>query len=114
MGFQDKTKSAYHHHHHQVPTRGGREMDGGERWVVAGIPLQALLKPIFSNPLDGESDTEDCSTTTTPTGEGSRIQTKVTCPPPPPRKCKPSLKYQYGSVGSSSRPLMTWKVTQWN
>lgn len=94
MGFQDS--EAPHHPHHQAVTRGGGEMDG-ERWVIAGIPLRDPLKPILTNPLESmESDGEDCSTT--PTGEGSRIQAKVTCPPPPPRKRKPSLKFAYGRV----------------
>ncbi|KAK4772661.1 hypothetical protein SAY86_014436 [Trapa natans] len=88
MGFQADSEAFPLPHHQAVATRGGGEMDG-ERWAIAGIPL----KPIITNPL--ESDSEDCSSTT-PTGEGSRIQAKVTRPPPPPRKRKASLKFRYG------------------
>ncbi|KAK4753605.1 hypothetical protein SAY87_001709 [Trapa incisa] len=98
MGFQADSKAPPHHRHHQpVVTRGGGEMDG-ERWAIAGIPLRTPLKPIITNPLESvESDSEDCSSTT-PTGEGSKIQAKVTCPPPPPRKRKASLKFRYGGA----------------
>ncbi|XP_022735266.1 cyclin-dependent protein kinase inhibitor SMR6-like [Durio zibethinus] len=80
---------------------GGLESDG-KKWVIAGISLRAPLKPICTNPpveKDKESDDHqgDESCSTTPTGEGARIQTILTCPPAP-RKRKPTLKCNYGSV----------------
>ena len=78
---------------------GGLESEG-KKWVIAGISLRAPLKPIYTNPVekDKESDDqEDESCSTTPTGEEARIPTILTCPPAP-RKRKPSLKCNYGSV----------------
>ncbi|XVF02527.1 hypothetical protein REPUB_Repub04eG0182900 [Reevesia pubescens] len=80
---------------------GGLESEG-KKWVIAGISLRAPLKPIYTNPVDqkdkASSDDEgDGSCSTTPTGEEARIPTKMTCPPAP-RKRKPSLKCNYGSV----------------
>ncbi|XWS34735.1 hypothetical protein CRYUN_Cryun21dG0063300 [Craigia yunnanensis] len=78
---------------------GGLESEG-KKWVIAGISLRAPLKPIYTNPVekDKESDDQgDESCSTTPTGEEARIPTILTCPPAP-RKRKPSLKCNYGSV----------------
>lgn len=80
-----------------------------KKWVIAGIPLRAPLKPVYTTKTksprlerdrhDGGGDDdgeEDCSTTT-PTGEESRIPTRLTCPPAP-RKRKASRKCNYGAV----------------
>ncbi|PON53130.1 cyclin-dependent kinase inhibitor SMR3-like protein [Parasponia andersonii] len=89
-----------------------------KKWVIAGIPLRTPLKPIYTaNPrpsaavVDDSADRdhrhgrrddggEDCgsgSGPATPTGEESRIPTRLTCPPAP-RKRKSSSKCNYGSV----------------
>ncbi|KAK6252489.1 hypothetical protein QUC31_014209 [Theobroma cacao] len=77
---------------------GGLESEG-KKWVIAGISLRAPLKPIYTNPVEKDKEisgeTDECSTT--PTGEEARIPTILTCPPAP-RKRKPSLKCNYGSV----------------
>ncbi|KAF5726725.1 hypothetical protein HS088_TW22G00407 [Tripterygium wilfordii] len=83
MGYSEKT---------QV---GGLEMED-KKWVIAGIPLRAPLKQIYTNPMETDRESEECSTTTTPTGEETRIPSRLGCPPPPPRKRKPSLKCNYG------------------
>ena len=90
MGFSEKA----------LQVDGGLETEG-KKWVIAGIPLRAPLKPIHTNPAEKEWDgtgeaQEECSTT--PTGEESRIPTRLTCPPPAPRKRKPSFKCNYGGV----------------
>ena len=100
MGFSEK---------HQVVDMG---LDSESKtWVIAGIPLRTPLKPIYTeknNPrvvesrerghdhCDGDGNGEACGSTT-PTGEESRIPTRLTCPPAP-RKRKPSLKCNYGVV----------------
>ncbi|KAF5443100.1 hypothetical protein F2P56_035688 [Juglans regia] len=84
MGFSEKALQA----------DGGLENDG-KKWVIAGIPLRAPLKQIYTSfPEDwpASDGQEDCSTT--PTGEENRIPTRLTCPPAP-RKRKPSLKCNY-------------------
>ncbi|XP_041013155.1 cyclin-dependent protein kinase inhibitor SMR6-like [Juglans microcarpa x Juglans regia] len=89
MGFSGKAL--------QLQADGGLESDG-KKWVIAGIPLRAPLKPIYTNPVEawaGSDGSEECSTT--PTGEEARIPTRLTCPPAP-RKRKPSLKCNYGGV----------------
>lgn len=58
-------------------------------WAVAGIPLRAPLKPIYTDGgadvnSDGRESDEYC--TTTPTSEGSRISQKLLCPPPPRKR----------------------------
>ncbi|XP_021293253.1 cyclin-dependent protein kinase inhibitor SMR6-like [Herrania umbratica] len=77
---------------------GGLESEG-KKWVIAGISLRAPLKAIYTNPAEKDKEisdeTDECSTT--PTGEEARIPTILTCPPAP-RKRKPSLKCNYGSV----------------
>lgn len=80
----------------QVVEGGGLEFDG-KRWVIAGIPLRAPLKPIYTNPVEKESETElECnSSTTTPTAQEARIPARLTCPPPPPRKRKATLKCNF-------------------
>lgn len=89
MGFSEKALQA----------DGGLEIKDGKKWVIAGIPLRAPLKPIHtSSPEEwptSDGQLEDCSTT--PTGEERRIPNKLTCPPAP-RKRKPSLKCNYGGV----------------
>ncbi|XP_018818986.1 cyclin-dependent protein kinase inhibitor SMR6-like [Juglans regia] len=89
MGFSGKAL--------QLQADGGLESDG-KKWVIAGIPLRAPLKPIYTNPVEtwaGSDGSEECSTT--PTGEEARIPTRLTCPPAP-RKRKSSLKCNYGGV----------------
>lgn len=68
-----------------------------DMWVIAGVPLRAPLKPIFTNTdsKDAGDGEEQC---TTPTGDSAKIATRVSCPPPPPRKRKQSLKFRYGGV----------------
>ncbi|KAF5741091.1 hypothetical protein HS088_TW10G00086 [Tripterygium wilfordii] len=73
---------------------GGLELED-KKWVIAGIPLRAPLKQIYTNPMETERESGECSTTTTPTGEEARIPSRLVCPPPP-RKKKPSLKCNYG------------------
>ncbi|XVF43937.1 hypothetical protein PTKIN_Ptkin02bG0081100 [Pterospermum kingtungense] len=76
---------------------GGLESEG-KKWVIAGISVRPPLKPVYTNPVDKNDDGqggESCSTT--PRGEEARIPTILPCPPPP-RKRKPSLKCNYGSV----------------
>ncbi|XP_022775596.1 cyclin-dependent protein kinase inhibitor SMR6-like [Durio zibethinus] len=81
---------------------GGLESEG-KKWVIAGISLRPTLKPVYTKPVEKEKDKDssdgqgDDSCTTTPTGEDARIPTIFTCPPAP-RKPKPSLKCNYGSV----------------
>ncbi|CAO2828863.1 unnamed protein product [Amaranthus hypochondriacus] len=59
-------------------------------WVV---PLRSQLKPIYTESSILEYSNDDGETTfpapTTPTSEGSRIPSKLPCPPPP-RKQKSS------------------------
>jgi hypothetical protein len=85
MGFSEKVD-------------GGLETEG-KKWVIAGIPLRAPLKPIYTNPAEkewvGTDGQEECSTT--PTREEARIPTRLTCPPAP-RKRKSSFKCNYGGV----------------
>ncbi|KAK4597955.1 hypothetical protein RGQ29_015465 [Quercus rubra] len=56
-------------------------------WVIAGIPLRAPLKPIYTKPVENEweksEESEECLKT--PTGEESRIPKPLKCPPPPKR-----------------------------
>uniref|UniRef100_A0A2P2IWJ2 Cyclin-dependent protein kinase inhibitor SMR6 n=1 Tax=Rhizophora mucronata TaxID=61149 RepID=A0A2P2IWJ2_RHIMU len=73
---------------------GGLEFDG-KKWVIAGISLRAPLKPIYTNPVEKDSESEECSTT--PTGEEARIPAISTCPPAP-RKRKATLKCNYSGV----------------
>lgn len=80
------------------------ESEGNKKWVIAGISLRAPLKPLYTKPLDKAGDVdeeESCSSSSssssTPTGEEARIPTLLTCPAAP-RKRKPSLKCNYGSV----------------
>ncbi|KAK0573417.1 hypothetical protein LWI29_007756 [Acer saccharum] len=85
---------------------GGLESEG-KRWVIAGIPLRAPLKPIYTSPgavetkeLDVNGYNEDTtfsSTSTTPKSEETRIPARSTCPPAP-RKRKPSLKCNFSGV----------------
>ncbi|KAJ4843447.1 hypothetical protein Tsubulata_047081 [Turnera subulata] len=85
MGFSEKPQVA----------DGGLELEG-KRWVIAGIPLRAPLKSIYTSPPEKkESETDECSTT--PTGEEARISKKLTCPPAP-RKRKATLKCNYGGA----------------
>lgn len=84
---------------------GGLESEG-KIWVVAGIPLRAPLKPIYTNhgPVEntevdsgGDGADEEFLFSTTPTSEEARIPAKLTCPAAP-RKQKPSLKCNYSDV----------------
>ncbi|KAB1207857.1 hypothetical protein CJ030_MR7G004121 [Morella rubra] len=87
MGFSKKA----------LQVDGGVETDG-TNWVIAGIPLRAPLKPIYTNPVeDWEGSDGREERVTTPTGVDARIPTKLTCPPAP-KKRKPSLKCNYGRV----------------
>lgn len=78
MGFSEKSQVDF-------------ELDSdNKKWVIAGIPLRAPLKPICTFTMEIDADKEEkCSTT--PTGEESRIQKSLICPPAP-RKRKASLK----------------------
>ncbi|KAJ0094821.1 hypothetical protein Patl1_16055 [Pistacia atlantica] len=77
---------------------GGLEAEG-KRWLIAGIPLRAPLKPIYTRSgekeLDNNGDDEECSTT--PTSHEARIPPKLPCPPAP-RKRKSTLKCNYSGV----------------
>ncbi|XWS69057.1 hypothetical protein CRYUN_Cryun04dG0147100 [Craigia yunnanensis] len=79
---------------------GGLESEG-KKWVISGISLRAPLKPIYTDPVDKDKESDDNqgdeSCSTTPRGEEARIPTIFTCPPAP-RKRKPSLKCNSGSV----------------
>ncbi|GMN41526.1 hypothetical protein TIFTF001_010754 [Ficus carica] len=103
MGISEK--------HQVVDLAAAAALDSDKKkWLIAGIPLRAPLKPIYTaannNPArrlerdchDGGEDgeEEECSVTT-PTGEEARIPTRLTCPPAP-RKSKASLKCNYGAV----------------
>ncbi|KAH7834663.1 hypothetical protein Vadar_018386 [Vaccinium darrowii] len=82
---------------------GGLESQG-QKWVVAGIPFQAPLKPVFTNPAEKQAEEgEEYYSTTTPTSEEARIPTRTRCPPPP-RKRKPSSRCHYGSVREFFNP----------
>ncbi|KAJ6988916.1 cyclin-dependent protein kinase inhibitor SMR6-like [Populus alba x Populus x berolinensis] len=85
MGFSEK---------HQV-VDGGLDLDGNKRWVIAGIPLRAPLKPIFTNPVEKETYDES-DDATTPTSEEAKIPSKLVCPPAP-RKRKATFKCNYTS-----------------
>ncbi|KNA12009.1 hypothetical protein SOVF_129900 [Spinacia oleracea] len=66
-------------------------------WVT-NTPLRAPLKPIYTGggrsiDEDQRENTTSSSVPTTPTSEGSRIPSKLPCPPPP-RKRKPSSSKQ--------------------
>lgn len=77
------------------------ESDSTRKWVIAGIPSRAPLKPIFTTKeeeKDEEGDLEECSTT--PKGEEAKIPTSLKCPPAP-KKRKPSLKCNYRGGGGS-------------
>ncbi|KAL4279925.1 hypothetical protein GQ457_03G008360 [Hibiscus cannabinus] len=90
----------------QVDEAGGLESDS-RKWVIAGISLRAPLKPIHTTHHHKDKETtfddsnkedeDSCSTSTTPTGQESRIPTLLTCPPAP-MKTKPSLKCNYATV----------------
>ncbi|XP_065873457.1 cyclin-dependent protein kinase inhibitor SMR6-like [Euphorbia lathyris] len=81
MGFSGKHQS-----------ESGLEFDG-KKWVIAGIPLRAPLKPIYTNPVE-KSEIEECSTT--PTNSEARIPVRK-LPPPAPKKRKATLKCNYSS-----------------
>lgn len=92
MGFSEKPQVV----------DGGLDLDGNKRWVIAGIPLRAPLKPIFTNPVEKEiyDESDDgqnnCTTLTTPTSEEAKIPSKLVCPPAP-RKRKATFKCNYTS-----------------
>ncbi|KAG6764717.1 hypothetical protein POTOM_032200 [Populus tomentosa] len=73
MGFSEKPQVV----------DGGLDLDGNKRWVIAGIPLRAPLKPIFTNPVEKEiyDESDDgqnnCTTSTTPTSEEAKIPSKL-------------------------------------
>ncbi|KAG8383229.1 hypothetical protein BUALT_Bualt05G0162700 [Buddleja alternifolia] len=74
------------------------KMDGGvmdtEKWVISGISVRSPLKPILAKTNEVEEEKECC---TTPTSAGSRISTKMACPPAP-KKRKSSSRCHYGGV----------------
>ncbi|EEF34476.1 conserved hypothetical protein [Ricinus communis] len=84
MGFSGKTQ-----------VDNGLELDS-KKWVIAGIPLRAPLKPIYTKPVvEKESDQNDeCSTT--PTSEQARTPARLMCPPAP-KKRKATLKCNYSN-----------------
>ncbi|KAJ4711035.1 Cyclin-dependent kinase inhibitor SMR3-like protein [Melia azedarach] len=76
---------------------GGLESEG-KRWVIAGIPLRAPLRPIYTHPsVDKEAADDDDEECSTPTNEEARIPARLMCPPAP-RKRKSSLKCNYTGV----------------
>ncbi|KAL2552446.1 hypothetical protein Fot_06112 [Forsythia ovata] len=75
MGFSKKHQS-----------EGGKESEA-KKWLIAGIPIRAPLKPISTKSKEGCEDEDECSTT--PTGRESRIPEKLRCPPAP-RKRRPT------------------------
>lgn len=86
---------------------GGLESDG-RKWVIAGIPLRAPLKRIYTNPVekdkgigkrsdDYDADEIENQSSTTPTAEDARIPNLLPCPQPP-RKRKATLKGNFGGV----------------
>ncbi|CAL0331531.1 unnamed protein product [Lupinus luteus] len=77
------------------------EESDNKKWIIHGIALRASLKPIYTIPVqkEGEGDTEEECSTTTPTGEEARVPTTLTCPPAP-KKRKPSLKCNYRGGGA--------------
>ncbi|KAL5759916.1 hypothetical protein ACOSQ2_018754 [Xanthoceras sorbifolium] len=82
---------------------GGLESEG-KRWVIAGIPLRAPLKPIYTSPVEtneldnGDGDKETfSSSSTTPKSEEASIPARLTCPPAP-RKRQSSLKCNFSGV----------------
>ncbi|CAB4264265.1 unnamed protein product [Prunus armeniaca] len=91
MGFSGKSQPA--------PVDIGLDAET-QKWVIAGIPLRAPLKPLYTNPVEterdhGGDDVEECSTT--PTGEEARIPTRLTCPPPPRKRKAAASKCNYGA-----------------
>ncbi|XP_062110389.1 cyclin-dependent protein kinase inhibitor SMR6-like [Humulus lupulus] len=84
-----------------------------KKWVIAGIPLRTPLKPIYTTnppppppPVLVDSSTRDADQghdddqclSTTPTGEESKIPTRLTCPPAPRKKKATSKCKLYGSA----------------
>ncbi|KAK8636708.1 hypothetical protein V6N13_124447 [Hibiscus sabdariffa] len=65
----------------------------GQKWVLAMISIRAPLKPIYTTTSDDpqESSRHDEEDSSTPRGEEATIPTPFTCPPPAPRKPKPSF-----------------------
>ncbi|KAM2334057.1 hypothetical protein ACFXTH_011653 [Malus domestica] len=87
MGFSGKSQPLDHM---------GFDSDPKKTWVVAGIPLRAPLKPLYTNPVE-QDDGEECSTT--PTAEESRIPAILTCPPAPrKRKAGAASKCKFNGV----------------
>ncbi|XP_057948453.1 cyclin-dependent protein kinase inhibitor SMR6-like [Malania oleifera] len=92
------------------------ESEGNRKWVIAGIPLRAPLRPIYPKPApaekakkqrkeegegegegEGEEEEEEEEYISTPTGEESRISTRQACPAAP-RKRKPAAVRCHGGV----------------
>lgn len=92
-----------------VPEKLPPQMDGvcpdteGQKWVTAGSPLLAPLRPVYAKRLSAaavvvpkrgleeEDEGEYRSPPTTPTAKEARIPALLSCPPAP-RKRKPSRK----------------------
>ncbi|KAK4373182.1 hypothetical protein RND71_008566 [Anisodus tanguticus] len=61
-----------------------------DSWIIA---LKRPLKPIKTKSCNKKIDDEDEeNSSTTPTSEESRIPRRFTCPPPAPKKRKPSSR----------------------
>ncbi|KAG6759022.1 hypothetical protein POTOM_035486 [Populus tomentosa] len=95
---------------------GGLDLDGSKRWVIAGIPLRAPLKPISTNPVEKEINEDDdqsncTAASTTPTSEEARIPSRLVCPPAP-RKRKATFKCNYTS-GVREATLINVELQEW-
>ncbi|KAJ8563111.1 hypothetical protein K7X08_031563 [Anisodus acutangulus] len=69
-----------------------KPMDGiVDSWIIA---LRRPLKPILTKALRDkkDDDKEEENSSATPTSEESRIPRRFTCPPPAPKKRKPSSR----------------------
>ncbi|CAH8277661.1 unnamed protein product [Arabidopsis lyrata] len=84
---------------------GGLDSDG-KKWVIAGISIQASLKPVKTKhkaPPEKEAEVEeDCyneeeECSTTPTAKETKIPEILECPPAP-RKRRPALKCRCNAV----------------
>ncbi|KAG4921395.1 hypothetical protein AAZX31_18G131700 [Glycine max] len=85
--------------------------NNNRKWVIAGIALRAPLKPIYTIPMEKEQkeevETEDCSSSTTPTNVESKIPTPFTCPPAPRKRKPASKKCNYRRGGGVVREFFT-------
>ncbi|KAL7100622.1 hypothetical protein ACP275_08G008000 [Erythranthe tilingii] len=71
-----------------------------KKWLIAGIPIRAPLKPISTKPCTEE---DEDSRSTTPTARESQIPAKFSCPPAP-RKRRPTLTCHFNGVREFFNP----------